>query len=552
LEKEIVIGKGDLSLSRIHELVAARVPDRVAIAWRDQVLTHRELTDRSSSLAHLLIEHGLGRVVPRESLQPWECGQDFVGVLMSNRPEFIEALFGAFKARCVPFNINYRYGPAEVRELLVLTKPRAMIYESCFAGLVDAVRNDLDPDCLFVEVGSGDAVPVHGARNYERAIASGLGATPSTTPSPDDLHALLTGGTTGRPKAVLWRQGDLYFAALRAPTESPENSTSIEEMITSSCSARPRVVLAAPPFMHGAGQWSALTNVLSGDSVAIQSQADRLDVADIWRTVERHRVGMLLIAGNAYGVPLLEELQRQSYDLGSLRVLVSGAVGMTAVVKGGFMTAIPGLRVVEAIGASETGTQLRNEISARSETKPLFTPGSGTAVLDETRTARLKGGHPGSGWLARVGRVPLGYLADPHTSRETFPVIDGVRHAVAGDRARLLPNGTIEFLGRNSTTINTGGEKVFVEEVEAAISASPEVADVLVTSKPHERWGEEIVTFVLLHDGAALSSEELQARLASQIARYKIPKRVEFVEHIPRSVVGKPDYGWARSRAAKL
>jgi 3-oxocholest-4-en-26-oate---CoA ligase len=552
LAEKLVIGEGDLSLSRIHELVAARVPDRVAIAWREQVLTHRDLADRTNSLGHLLVDHGLGRVIPRESLHPWECGQDFVGVLMSNRPEFIETLFGAFKARCVPFNINYRYGPAEVRELLAVAKPRAMVYESCFAGLVDAVRNDLDPDCLLLEVGSGDAAPGHGAIDYERAVAGGLGATWSTTPSPDDLYAIFTGGTTGRPKAVLWRQEDLYLATLRAPTESADNPIGIEEMITLSCSSKPRVVLAAPPFMHGAGQFSALTNILSGDSVAIQSQGDRLDVADIWRTVERHRVGMLMIAGNAYGVPLLSELRRQSYDLRSLSLLVSGAVGMTAVVKDGFMAAIPGLRVVDAIGASETGTQLRNKISTKSETKSHFSPGPGTVVLDETRTGHLEAGHKGTGWLARVERVPLGYLADPHRTCQTFPVIDGVRHAVPGDRVRLLPSGTIEFLGRDSTTINSGGEKVYVEEVEAAISASSEVADVIVTSKPHERWGEEIVAFVLLLDGAELSSEELRARLGSQIARYKIPKRVEFVEHIPRSPVGKPDYGWARSRAAKL
>src|ERR1700722_1075606 len=330
------------------------------MVWRRKVLTHRQLTDRSRRLANFFLARGLGHVTPRAELQSWESGQDFVGVLSHNRPEYIEATFGAFKARCVPFNINFRYGPAEMRELFAAAPTRALVYEAPFADVVAAVRADLPPDVLLIEVGGGGAPQVEGALDYEAVLEGSSGDPVAATPSPDDLYVLFTGGTTGRPKAVLWRQGDAYVINLGGPRRWAGEDRPYEELVLTAIAPRPRVALPAPPFMHGGGQWVALTNILSGDLVAIQDVVDHLDCADIWKTVERERVNMMLVTGNAHGVPLLEELAVHDYDLESLRAIVTGAVLMTAEVKEALLAALPGVQIVETVGATESGTHLRN------------------------------------------------------------------------------------------------------------------------------------------------------------------------------------------------
>jgi acyl-CoA synthetase (AMP-forming)/AMP-acid ligase II len=539
-----------LGLAEVQELVSAAVPDRAAIRWRGATTTHGQLTDRTRRLANALLEAGLGAVTERSELEPWECGQDFVGVFSQNRPEYLEALLGACKARCVPCNLNHRYRPAELRQLFATAPPKAIVYEAAFALAVRSALADLPEGVVLVEVGGAAEAAIPRAIPYEELLAGSSAAVPPTTPSPDDCYVVFTGGTTGTPKAVLWRQADAFASALHGAVPAVGDSRHPRDVVVEAIAPTPRVVLPVAPFMHGGGQWTALGALLAGDTVAIQGVVDRLDGADVWATVEAERVKLLFITGNAFAVPLLEELAVRSYDLSSLRVLLTGAVAMTDDVKRSLLEAVPGVRIVETIGASESGTHLRNVAATHPDGAKVFTPSPDTVVLDETLTRCLEPGHPGVGWLARAGRIPLGYLGDPDATRTTFPSIGGVPHSVSGDRARLRADGALEFLGRDSATINTGGEKVFAEEVEAALAASPEVADVVVTGREHPRWGQEVVAIVALHAGASVDADELRARAGEVLARYKVPKQVLFVDAVQRNPIGKPDYAWAGRLAA--
>jgi acyl-CoA synthetase (AMP-forming)/AMP-acid ligase II len=542
----------EMSLGDIQEVVAQRCPDRDALWWRGRSLTHSALAMRSRRLANLLIGRGLGNVIERHALEPWESGQDFVGLYMRNRPEYIEAMFGSLKARCVPYNINYRYSATEIAELFRIAPTRAIVYESCFADVVASVRASLPPDAVLIEVTDGSPPHVDEALDYNDAIATSSPAMPKCVASPDDLYVVFTGGTTGRPKPVLWRQADAYVSALSGFEVAHSDASGLAGAIRSSIRPQPRVALAAPPFMHGGGQWVALGNVLSGDTVAIQSVVDRLDCVDLWSTVVQKRVTMLLITGDAYGVPLADELAVNAYDLSSLKVIITGAVAMSHGVKQALLAAIPGVRIVETIASTESGTNLRSESTDKADGRQVFLPSRHTVVLDEARSRPLAPGHSGAGWLARTGRIPLGYLGDIERTHATFPSIGGVRHAVPGDRAKLLATGEVQFIGRESNTINSGGEKIFAEEVEAAIAADSRVYDVIVTSKAHPRWGDEVVAIVRLRAGTNVTEEELKESVASRLARYKTPKRFVFVDAVRRNDVGKPDYDWARDLANKL
>jgi len=296
--------------------------------------------------------------------------------------------------------------------------------------------------------------------------------------------------------------------------------------------------------MHGAAHWNAISAWTSGGTVIVQDDPTRLDPADVLRTCERERATALQIVGDPFARPLLDELDAHDHDLSSLRFLLSGGAVLSGPVKERLTARLPGLRIVDVLGSSETG---RQAVSGRSA---AFRPERTTVVLSADRTRRLAPGEDEIGWLAQAGRVPLGYLGDEAKSAATFPVIDGVRHAVAGDRVRLRADGAIDLLGRDSATINTGGEKVFAEEVEQVLTAHPAVADAVVAGRPSERWGTEIVAVLSARPGAARPTDEaLRAHCHTELAGYKVPKAFCWVDRVERSPAGKPDYAWARSVA---
>jgi acyl-CoA synthetase (AMP-forming)/AMP-acid ligase II len=533
------------NLALIHEAIAERIPEREAIVFRDRRVSWWELTDRSRRLADLLRGHGLGCHTERSKLENWESGQDHVGLYLRNGNEYLEGMLGAFKARAVPFNVNYRYVDDELVGLLEDADARALIFHASFAPILARIRDRLPKLALWIQVSDDSAEPLlPGALDYEQALAAATPARPAADLSPDDLYILYTGGTTGMPKAVLWRQEDIFHAALYSGA-----ADSLEAVVERALREGPRV-LTAPPFMHGAAHWVAFNMWYVGGTVIIPSNVRHLDPADVWSTIERERATALCIVGDAFGRPLADELRAGDYDVSRLRLITSGGATLSAALKRELLDRIPGLRLLDALGSSEAGTQAA-QYSARGDaaTSGDFALKPENLVLNADRSGIAAADSAEPGWAARRGRVPLGYYKDPRKTAETFPVIDGVRYAVPGDRARVAADGSLQLLGRDSVTINTGGEKVFAEEVERALKHHPGVYDAVVVPTPHERWGQQVTALVVLREGRGISAGELIDSSRDQIAAFKLPRRVIFVDEIVRAPSGKADYRWAKSRA---
>lgn len=538
----------EFNLATVNEAIAAAVPDHEAVVWRDKRFSYAQLAERSRRLANVLIDHRFRVHAERDALDGWESGQDQLGLYLHNGNEYLEGMLGAYKARVAPFNVNYRYVEEELVYLLNDAKARGLLYHASFAPRVAAVRAQVPTLELLLQVDDGSGEPLlPGALDYETALAEADDAMPST-PSPDDLYILYTGGTTGMPKGVLWRQADIFCAALGGRATGAEFESM--EAITEAAAGGALRALPAAPFMHGAAHWMAFTALNGGSTVVLPDNPTTLDAADIWATVERERVSVLLIVGDAFARPLLDELDRGDYDTSSMFMLVSGGAALGAPMKAALLERIPNMVIMDGLGSSEAGTQARQIVAAGGPaTTGTFTPEPGMCVVDEDMTRVLDGPDTELGWLAQAGRVPLGYLGDADKTRRTFPVIDGVRMAVPGDRARIDADGLLELHGRDSVTINSGGEKIFAEEVEKALAHHPGVYDVVVTGRPSERWGNEVVAVVQLRDGTDVSIADLLDECGRHVARYKLPKDIIFVDQVVRSPAGKADYRWARSVA---
>ncbi len=536
-----------LNLGTIHEAIASAIPGREALVFRDRRFTWAEVADRTRRLAAVLRGHGLGCHAERAGLRNWESGQDHVALYLHNGNEYLEGMLGAFKARVAPFNVNYRYVEEELRYLFENADARAVIYHARFAPTLAKIRRELPKLELFLQVAddSGEAL-LEDAQDYEQALANATPDPPRDL-SPEDLYILYTGGTTGMPKGVLWRQADIYAAALAGP--QPRGL--VEEIVTRAQES-PQRVLPAPPFMHGAAHWAAFSFWHVGGTVVVQAEPRRLDADDIWSTIERERVDVLTIVGDAFGRPLLDQLERKSYDLSSLKLLTSGGAILTAALKQQFLERLPGLRILDALGSSESGAQAA-QVSARGgkATTGDFAVAAGNVVLREDLSGVLAAGSGERGWLAREGLIPLGYYKDEEKTRKTFPVIGKKRYVVPGDRATIEADGTLRLLGRDSVTINTGGEKVFAEEVEQALKHHPSVYDAVVVGTPHERFGQQVTALVKLRTGVTASEDELRQAAGEHLAPYKLPRVFVFVEEIVRSPSGKADYRWARERATQ-
>jgi len=541
----------DVNLSQVMRAVAGAVPDREAVVQGAVRRTFAELVARGDRLAAVLARAGLGCHRERSELRPWESGQDHLALYLHNGPEYLEGMLGAWAARLAPFNVNYRYVAEELRYLLTDSHARAIVFHSAFAPVLEEVRPDL-PDLevlLQVPDGSGHHL-LPDAQWYEEALASVHAIPPEVEPSPDDLYILYTGGTTGMPKGVLWRQADIYVAALGGrQLATGEEWPDLDAVVQSARNGGTKVLPAAP-FMHGAAHWLALNALGQGNTVVLPPHATTFDPAEVLRTVDREGVGIVLIVGDAFARPLLDEIERGGHDLSSLVLLISGGAALSAPVKAGLLEQVPGMAIMDGLGASETGTQASQITSAGGPVSTgTFTPGAGMAIVSEDLTHILPPGSEELGWLAQTGRVPLGYLGDEAKTARTFPTIDGVRYSVPGDRARLTADGLLELHGRDSVTINSGGEKIFAEEVEAALAHHPAVYDVVVTGRPSSRWGQEVVAIVQLREGFEVPSEDLLAECERHVARYKLPKAVVVVDQIVRSPAGKADYRWARRTA---
>jgi len=541
------------NLGLINEAIADAIPEREALVTATRRLTWRDVQMRSRRLANLLRKAGLGCRKERSGLAPWESGQDHLALYLYNGHEYMEGMLGAYKARVAPFNVNYRYVAEELLYVLRDAGTRGVIFHASFAPLLREVLPQLPPMAVLLQVddGSGEAL-LPGAVDYERALADSSDARPDVEPSPDDLYILYTGGTTGMPKGVLWRQEDIFFGALGGKILGGPEVGSIEELVERCKAGAELRSLPAPPFMHGAAHWAGFMMWHSGGTICLQSNTRSLDPDDVWRTIERERVVTMTIVGDAFARPLLDQLQKGKYDLSALKVLGSGGAILSPPLKRAFLEAIPGLMIFDGFGSSETGAQGSTVSMAGMESaQGAFKMDDHTCVLDDRLTRRLSAGEPEIGWLARTGRMPLGYLGDEAKTRKTYPVVAGTRYAVPGDRAQMSADGTIQVFGRDSVCINSGGEKIFAEEVEQALKHHPAVYDVIVTGTPSERWGEQVTALVQLRPGVRVTDDELRDAAAAHLARYKLPKAFVFVDALVRAPSGKPDYRWAKSTASQ-
>jgi fatty-acyl-CoA synthase len=544
----------EFNVAQVMEAVAATCPDRPAVLFHDRHITYEELRDRWRRLANVLRGAGFEVHAERDGLLPHESGQDHLALYLHNGNEYLEGMIGAYAARTVPFNVNYRYVADELGYLLADSRAKGIVYHSRFAPILDEVRRSLPDLQLLLQVADDSRLGLlDGATWYEDALESvdgTLDASVADSWSPDDLYMLYTGGTTGMPKGVLWRQADIFVGALGGRSADGRREFESLDRIREHATNGGARMLPAPPFMHGAAHWMAFTCFTGGSTLVIPSVVDHFDAAEVLATIEEQRVNIVLIVGDAFGRPLVDEVERGEYDASSLLAIVSGGATLSAGIKRRLLEALPSIMVLDGLGASETGAQAGQRTAAgQTASTGTFTPGPDTCTLSESLDAVLAPGHAELGWLGQRGRVPLGYLGDPEKTARTFPVIDGVRYAVPGDRARIREDGTLELYGRDSVTINTGGEKVFAEEVEQALAEHPAVYDVVVCGRPSDRWGNEVVAIVQLAEGATADDEALLAEAQRHLARYKLPKAIVRTDHIERSPSGKADYRWAAGRA---
>jgi acyl-CoA synthetase (AMP-forming)/AMP-acid ligase II len=539
------------NLGTVFHLLAETLGDRECFVWREKRLSYAQLAERANRLASYLHGQGLGIRTEREHLAGHESGQDHVALALYNGNEYLEGMLGAFGARLAPFNVNYRYVGEELRYLLNDAKPRAVIFHASLAATLAEVLPTLDdPPTVLLQVpdeSGHDLLP--GAVDYETALAASPPTGAPVEPSPDDLYILYTGGTTGMPKGVLWRQHDIFMGAMGGRSMATgESVTSYREMIDRLHASSPLRLLLLPPLMHGAAQWAVFTLMAQGATTILPDNPRRLDPDDVWRTVEREKANTMTVVGDAVLRPLVMQLDKADYDLSSFFAVGNGGAALTPAVRELARARLPNLYISDAVGSSETGAQMQG---TRDGIVGNFIPGPDTVVMDADLTKVLEPGHEGIGWLGQSGYVPLGYLGDAEKTARTFPTIGGVRYSIPGDRAQHLADGQVTLLGRDSVTINSGGEKIFVEEVERAIAGHPAVADVVVAGRPSERWGREVVAVVQLAEGAETTPASIIEHASEFIARYKLPKGVLFVPQIQRSPSGKADYRWATEQAEK-
>ncbi len=545
----------ELDLASITEAIAEAHPERPCLVHRDRSLDWAQVRDRTRRLASVLLDAGLG--TRRPTVDPWDSGQDHVALYLHNGPEYLESMLGSWKAGTAPFNVNYRYVADELRYLLDDSGAGAIVVHSAFATTLAEVLPTLRrPPALILQVDDGSgAARLPGALDYEAALAAADPELPDDVVaawSGDDLYLCYTGGTTGMPKGTMWRQADFLVAALGVRRRSGEEYESLDEVVAD---ARGRVrALPAPPLMHGAAHWNALSCWVAGGAVVIQDVVDRFDPRDVLDTIERHGATSLLVVGDPMARPLVDVLLADrdagtTRDLSSLRHLMSGGAVLSPALKSTLLELLLGVTIVDVLGSTESGRQGVARTSSGDDTGAGFEPSATSVVLSAELDGVLAPGSDEVGWLAQGGRVPLGYLGDPEKTATTFPRIDGQRYAVAGDRARHAADGRIELRGRDSVCINTGGEKVFAEEVETAVKSHPAVLDAVVCGRPSPRWGEEVVAVVQLRDGADVEDHELVEVAARHLARYKLPRVIVRRDQIVRAPSGKADYRWAREQA---
>ncbi len=526
----------DFNLADLFESVADCIPDQPALVAGPRRLSYAQLDGRANRLAHHLEGVGVGP-------------GDRFGVQLVNGTEYLEVMLACFKIRAVPVNVNYRYVAAELAYLYENAGLVGLVFHSRFgrpvSGALDATRG-----CrTVIEVDDGTE-PSGRGEDYEAVLGNQSEARGFPARSADDLYCVYTGGTTGMPKGVLWHHEDIFFAAMGGgdPLSLGDVIRSPDELVGRVL--RPGITaLAIPPYVHAAGHWLAFSTLYGGGTV-VTLGGGTFDPAEVWRLVEAERVNALVVVGDAMARPLLDTLAADPdhRDLSSLMAVGSGGAVLSPSTKAQLAQLLPGRVVADRFGSSETGQVGGEQASGDPYGPPKLRVDERTDVFDDSHRVVV----PGSGaigHLARSGHVPLGYLGDPEASARAFVESGGRRWVLPGDLATVEADGTIAVLGRGSLCINTGGEKVFPDEVEAVLKDHPDVADAIVVGLPDARFGERVATLVQARVGHDIDVDQLSRYARGRLSAYKVPREITVVDEVLRSPTGKPDYPWARGVA---
>jgi fatty-acyl-CoA synthase len=523
------------NLADLFEIVAGCVPERLAFRCGDHSLSFRQLDERANQLGNALRARGIGR-------------GDHVGIQLHNSIEYLETFLACCKIGAAPVNVNYRYVSEELVYLFGMLEFRALAYGAEFESEVAAALPRLPTLKTLLRVGEG--TPPAGVEGFAAVIAGGAPVLGDPGRSDDDIYMLCTGGTTGMPKGVMWPHKSIFMAALggggiyfrRPPIQRPEE---LAEFVPH---GPPLVFFPVAPMMHGAAMWATLISLLSGHTVVVNDEK-RFDPEHIWDVAVRDGVNILSVVGDAMALPLIRALEQHPgrWNLQRLVTFGSGGAVLSQMAQERLKAQLPSINISNGMGSSESGViGGRDRVDHRGGFM-VIDPRPDLAVIGDGGT--LVDAPGAEGTLARSGYTPIGYYGDAKKSAETFVHIDGRIWVVTGDRVRIDDDGTYVLQGRGSQCINTGGEKVFPEEVEEAVRRYDAIQDVLVVGVPDERWGQKVVAVVTLMPGASFDQASFDRICREKLAGYKVPRTVVVSDEIRRSPAGKADYAWAKKVA---
>lgn len=526
-----------LNIADLAEHAIDAVPDRVALICGDDQLTYAQLEEKANRLAHYLLDHGVRK-------------DDKVGLYCRNRNEIVIAMLGIVKAGAILVNVNYRYVEGELRYLFDNSDMVALVHERQYSDRVANVLPETPnvKTILVVEDGSDNDYQRYGGVEFYSAIAQGSPERDFGERSADDIYLLYTGGTTGFPKGVMWRHEDIYRVLFGGTDFATGEFVKDEYDLAKAAAENPPMIrYPIPPMIHGATQSATWMSLFSGQTTVL---APEFNADEVWRTIHKHKVNLLFFTGDAMARPLLDALQKENdYDLSSLFLLASTAALFSPSIKEKLLELLPNRVITDSIGSSETGFGGTSIVAkdAPHSGGPRVTIDHRTVVLDDEGN-EVKPGSGVRGFIAKKGNIPVGYYKDEKKTAETFRTINGVRYAIPGDYAQVEADGTVTMLGRGSVSINSGGEKIYPEEVEAALKAHPDVFDALVVGVPDPRYGQHVAAVVQARPGCRPSLSELDSFVRSEIAGYKVPRSLWLVDEVKRSPAGKPDYRWAKEQ----
>jgi acyl-CoA synthetase (AMP-forming)/AMP-acid ligase II len=535
--------KKAFNLADLFEMVADKVPARDALVCGDARASFAELDQRANQLAHYLDSCGVGP-------------GDHVGLYMYNCNEYLEGMMACFKLRAVPVNVNYRYVQEELLYIFDNADMVACVHHREFAPHIAEIR-DSAPDLktfIAVEDGSGADLATIDSVEWDKAMAGQSSSRDFGERADDDIFLLYTGGTTGMPKGVMWPHKSLFFAALGGGGWfHPDGPITDPEQIASRIGDFPIVGMALAPLMHGACWWYACIQLLAGNTVVLNPDRS-LDADRVWDVVEREKVNSLSIVGDAMAIPLLDSLKEnpQRWDLSSIFSVGSGGAVFSAAKQQEFKDFFPNVFIMNSFGSSESGNMGFDSGEKKSAEKGLGNVVQSDFMDVISDVEGEPNGHvePGeTGIFSRSGYIPVGYYNDPVKTAKTFVEVEGTTWLLTGDEARLEEDRSITIYGRGSNCINSGGEKIFPEEVEQALKSHPDVFDCLVVDTPDDRFGSKVTAVIATRSGEAIALAELQEEARKYIAGYKVPRELHLVPEIPRAPSGKPAYPRAREIA---